>query len=165
MATPSLSVIIPIVERGDELPEVYDDYVSGLKNCQLDFEILLVLDQQDEQIETYVDQIVLKHAWSKSIKLTRSYGDSTALVTGLSSCRGDDILILPPFPQIEGTEIPRILEKLKDCDLVVAERIRRTESRLNRIQSALYNGMTAPPANAGPTMNATASIAARADKK
>jgi hypothetical protein len=54
------------------------------------------------------------------------------------------ILTLPAYEQITPSEIPRLVNALQDCDMVVARRWPRRDSLLNRAQSALFHMLLKP---------------------
>jgi len=139
MSKPDLSVVVPITERGSELVDVLDAYVEAVEACSPSFEFVFVLDQHDADAGRLIDSRTVADRRFRSVKLTRSYGDSTALATGLSVSRGDRILLLPPYSQIEAREIPTVLAALDEHDFVVAERNRSADSWVNRLQAGVYN--------------------------
>jgi hypothetical protein len=51
---------------------------------------------------------------------------------------------LPAYQQVEAHEIPRLVEALKDCDMVIARRWPRKDSLLNRVQSGVFHMLLNP---------------------
>ena len=77
----------------------------------------------------------------KIIALARWFDESTTLTIGFSHARGDIVVTLPAFLQVEPDEIPRLVAALKDCDVVVARRYPRIDSKLNALQSYLFHAI------------------------
>jgi hypothetical protein len=63
-----------------------------------------------------------------------------ALSAGFKEASGEFVLTLYPYIQVESAGIDKVLDKLKDGnDLVITRRNPRVDSRLNRIQTFLFN--------------------------
>jgi glycosyltransferase involved in cell wall biosynthesis len=139
MSSLVLSVVIPITERAAELADVVDEYVAAVESCGLSYEVVFVQDQRNDTAARVIDARTAEGRHFRNIKLARSYGDSTALATGLKVSMGEKILILPPYSQIEAVEIPRLISMLDEYDFVVAERDRAGDSWINRLQAGAYN--------------------------
>lgn len=56
------------------------------------------------------------------VVLSRSESEAAALRSGLQQARGETILLLPAYPQVAPEELPRLLDALAGCDMVVARR-------------------------------------------
>jgi glycosyltransferase involved in cell wall biosynthesis len=80
----------------------------------------------------------------KVVKLARRFGEATALTIGIRQSSGSLILTLPAYQQVEAHEIPRLVEALEDCDMVVARRWPRKDSLFNRIQSRVFHLLLKP---------------------
>ena len=57
---------------------------------------------------------------------------------------GNVILTLPAYQQVEASEIPRLVESLNGCDMVIARRWPRKDSFLNRIQAGAFHILLNP---------------------
>ncbi|MFQ5761079.1 MAG: dolichol-phosphate mannosyltransferase, partial [Acidiferrobacterales bacterium] len=51
------------------------------------------------------------------------------------------VLTLPAYYQVEPAEIPKVLNELANHDMVICRRYPRVDSRLNRLQTRLFNWM------------------------
>jgi glycosyltransferase involved in cell wall biosynthesis len=139
-----LSVIIPYsqAQRYDPARDLYFSYKKMLDNTGLNYEIVFIIDGTRDVFQKEAEKIYeLKEAGEKIkiIKLAKWFGEGTALSIGFENSRGEKILTLPPFDQIDVKQIPNLIEALKNCDMAVGNRSPRLGSILNRIQSKIYH--------------------------
>lgn len=134
-----LSVIIPVVGRYDDVAEVYGLYKKGLEDTKRRYEFIYVIDGDYGEVMEVLKRLIANGEKIKVIKLARGFGEATALTIGLEHSSGDIIITLPAYQQVEASEIPRLVESLKDCDMVIARRWPRKDSLLNRIQSRVFH--------------------------
>ena len=138
-AVGSISFILPITERHDDMFEMYQEYKNALCGLNTPFEMIAVVDGYFEkayqQLKTMKSQgenlTIIKHA--------RSFGESAAIMAGFRVSSGDVILLAPPYHQVDMSELPKILESIDDSDMVVVRRWPRSDSRLNQIQTNLFH--------------------------
>jgi len=134
-----LSVIIPVVERYDDIAELYGLYKKGLEDSRHSHEFIFVLDGDFGEVLAVLKRLIAEGEKIKVIQLARGFGEATALTIGIQHSSGNVILTLPAYQQIEAYEIPRLVESLRDCDMVIARRWPRKDSLLNRIQSRVFH--------------------------
>lgn len=138
-----LSVVIPVTEknRQDNVEELYRSYKTGLDSLGKKYEIVFVVDGDFKAVFSALQNLKQNGEKLKIIKLAKSFGESTALSVGFEHSTGDTILTLPAYQQIEGTEIPKIVESLNGYDMVIGRRWPRIDSFLNRMQSSIFHNI------------------------
>lgn len=134
-----LSVIIPVVERYDDIAELYGLYKKGLEDSKHSYEFIYVIDGDFGEVSANLKRLIADGEKIKVIQLARWFGEATALTIGMQHSSGDVILTLPAYQQIEAYEIPRLVESLKGYDMVIARRWPRKDSLFNRIQSRVFH--------------------------
>jgi glycosyltransferase involved in cell wall biosynthesis len=137
--TVDLSVIIPVTERYDPIREVYQEYKAGIEASQLESEIIYVLDGPFPDVFRELNQLKQEGEKIRIVTLAKRFGEATALTVGFDNSTGDLLLTLPAYQQVQPSEIPKLLGALDDHDMVLAWRWPRTDSRLNRIRSSVFN--------------------------
>ena len=134
-----VSVVVPVVERADDLTELYRSFSAALDGQGEEYEFvfvfdggfappaeLLALSQQRESV--------------RLLRFARTFGETAALRLGIERSRGDVILTLPAYFQVTPEGVITLLAALNDeNDLVVANRWPRIDSWLNRVQSVAFN--------------------------
>jgi glycosyltransferase involved in cell wall biosynthesis len=136
-----ISVIVPVVERTDDLVELYRAFAAELDSRGESYEFLFVFDggftpppELTALSRTRDDVRVLRFA--------RTFGETAALQLGIERSKGDVILTLPAYFQVMPEGIPSMLASLEGgSDMVVASRSPRIDSWFNRVQSAVFHRM------------------------
>lgn len=133
-----LTVVIPITERFDSVSELYHEYKRGVDSTGLNYEFIYVLDGEQPQALSELTKLQQSDKLT-IITLAKWFGEATALNAAFSKAKGDIILTLPAYQQIESGEIPKMVTSLDDCDMVLARRWPRNDSIFNRLQAWLFN--------------------------
>ena len=139
MKHPELSVIIPVGSRVDDLSELHPSYEQGLDSSGLSYEIVYVLDGTRRTARQQLTELKDKGASIKIVQLGKGFGEATALMAGFTNTRGQRILTLPAYFQIEGAEIPKLLEAGEQFDMVVARRWPRRGSWFERVRRGTFH--------------------------
>ena len=134
-----LSIVIPISERYEDIAEVYENYATSLRNAGYRYHFYYVLDGEYPDVAKALQRLTSDGQPITTIQLARYFGEATALAAGFRASSSEQILMLPPYLQIEAAEIPKLIEALAHCDVAVARRIRDKDTLFNRLQSNLFN--------------------------
>jgi len=136
-----ISVIVPICERFDDLRKLYSMYSEELKKLQKTFEFIFVVDgNHPGAYKTLQDLKEQTNDAIKIIKLSKGYGETTALMAGLKHSNGGVIMTLASYIQVEPSEIGPALNELENGnDLIITRRYPRIDSFINRIQTGIFH--------------------------
>jgi glycosyltransferase involved in cell wall biosynthesis len=136
-----VSVVVPVVERADDLMALYRSFAGELDRRGEEHEFLFVF---DGGFAPPADLLALSRE-RESVRLlsfARKFGETAALRLGIERSRGDVILTLPAYFQVQAEGVGRLLDALQDgADMVVASRSPRVDSWLNRLQSRAFHSM------------------------
>lgn len=139
----AVSVIIPIGARQADLCSLYREYQSGLAALGERYECILVLDGLQAPDADAVRTLAAEDAPLTVVRLTRRFGESTALMAGFQRARGRTILTLPSYHQIEPAEIRKLVQALGNADLAIGHRWPRAGSRLEALRRSMFHGLLA----------------------
>src|SRR5581483_4054884 len=139
-----ISVIVPVGRRHESLRELYDEYRGGLDSVRIPYEFIFVMygPYRDAiaEVETLIDagpgNILM-------VVLSRSFGESTAIMAGAERATGDVILTLPAYHQINAEDIGKLIAPLETKDDVQGWRWPRKSRTLERIRRAGFHGFVA----------------------
>ncbi len=134
----SVSVVISVSERGDQLPALLESYYEQIANLGLEFEFIIVLPPEYEALTSSLSPESGELKNLRIVLLNRSYGEAGLLNIGINLAKFDYILTLPPYEQIEPASLGQVIEASAGFDAVVVNRWPRHDHKLNRIQSALF---------------------------
>lgn len=136
---PEIAVIVPVSERYDKVADLYLGYKHALESFGSSYEFTYVLDGQFPEVLKQLRRLREAGEPIRVVKLARWFGEATALTAGFQNSNSDIILTLPAYHQVEPSEIGKLLRELDTHDMIVARRYPRTDSRLNRVQTAVFN--------------------------
>ena len=137
---PEVSVVVPVSERHDDIKKLYTIYAEELKVLKRNFEFIFIIDGSFK--DAYKDLLELKNKGNsvRIVKFSRSFGESAALMEGFRQVKGDTILTLASYIQIEPKDLSKVFSEYdKGNDLVITRRYPRKDPAVNKIQSYFYH--------------------------
>ena len=136
-----ISVVVPVVERADDLVAVYRAFDRELNHRPEAHEFLFVFDGRLTPPAELV-ALARENKMVRVLRFAREFGETAALRLGIERSRGDLVLTLPAYFQVQPEGIRRVLEAVDEgADLAVANRSPRVDSWLNRIQSRAFHSI------------------------
>jgi glycosyltransferase involved in cell wall biosynthesis len=139
--TDLISVVVPVVERADDILNVYHSFARALDERGRPYEFLFVFDGRftppPELIALSREQQAIR-----VLRFAREFGETAALRLGIERSRGDLILTLPAYFQVRPEGIGQLLDAVDGgADMAVANRSPRLDSWLNRMQSRAFHSI------------------------
>ncbi|MEO8464119.1 MAG: glycosyltransferase [Gammaproteobacteria bacterium] len=134
-----VSGVIPVGRRHADMVGLYEAYRSGFEQLGLPYEIIFVLDGLRPQVSESLRKIQRGGARLVVLRLTRSFGEATALMAGFERAAGSIVVTLPAYHQIEGTEIAKLVGALDSADLAVGRRWPRAGGALDRLRRGAFH--------------------------
>jgi glycosyltransferase involved in cell wall biosynthesis len=138
-----VSVVVPISERNDDLREIYLQHARALADAGRTAEFVFVADGPGAELTRDLDALKREFPEIQVLTLNRWFGEATALAVGFDRARGEIILTLASYFQVEPAEIGKVLRTLDEerADLVVTRREPRIDAGFNRLQSSVFHGI------------------------
>lgn len=136
-----ISVVVPVVERAENLLAVYQAFARELDARTQEHEFLFVF---DGRLTPSPELLALARANEgvRILRFARQFGETAALQLGIEKSRGDLILTLPAYFQVQPQGIHLLLDAISaGADMVVANRSPRLDSWLNRMQSRAFQSI------------------------
>lgn len=145
MSMHNISVVIPVFNEEDSLPELFKR-LSSLNDSRPDdyqFEFLLVNDgSSDDSLNLILNQVE-NHSSFKVLSFSRNFGHQAALLAGITYAKGDAVVAMDADLQ----DPPEIIHELiaqweNGSDVVYAERRQRNgESIFKKASAAMFYGL------------------------
>jgi glycosyltransferase involved in cell wall biosynthesis len=136
-----VSVIVPVGLRCADAEELYSGYRHGLEAAGLDYHMVFVLDGPNPNFAAGLERLVADGAPITIVKLSRPFGEATALMAGFEYADGQVIVTLPAYHQIDPQDIGKLTAGLDSADLCAGRRWPRAESWLAGRRRAAFHGL------------------------
>jgi glycosyltransferase involved in cell wall biosynthesis len=134
-----VSVIVPVVERADDLMVVYRAFTRELERRAEEFEFLFVFDGRFAPPPELLE-LSRKKERVRILRFAREFGETAALRIGIEKSRGDLLLTLPAYFQVQPEGLGLLLDAISaGADMAVANRSPRLDNWLNRLQSRAFH--------------------------
>ena len=135
-----ISIVIPVYNEEENLPELFRRLFAVAENLNQPYEIILVNDGSKDSSLPLMLQERRNHSAIRIIDFNGNFGQHTAIIAGFKSARGGKIITLDADLQNPPEEIPRIIAELESGhDVVGTIRKKRRDSFFRRYASKLIN--------------------------
>lgn len=134
----AVSVVIPLYNE-EENVEILNDRLSTTMKSIGDYEIVYVDDGSSDGTLRLLEQIQAKDDNVVVLSLRRNFGQTAAFAAGFDFARGDVVVTMDGDLQNDPTDIPRLLDAIKDYDLVSGWRKKRQDSFSRTFPSKVAN--------------------------
>ena len=124
-----ISVIIPLYNEDESLPELYAWIERVMLEHKFSFEVIFVNDGSTDRSWDVIKELSEKSEHVRGIKFRRNYGKSPALYCGFKAAQGDVVITMDADLQDSPDEIPELYRMIKEDgnDLVSGYKQNRKE--------------------------------------
>ena len=124
-----ISVIVPLFNEAESLPELYEWIERVMKANGFSFEVIFVNDGSTDESWDVIESLAEKSQNVKGIKFRRNYGKSPALYCGFKEAQGDVVITMDADLQDSPDEIPELYRMITEekYDLVSGFKQNRKE--------------------------------------
>jgi len=137
-----LSLVIPVYNECESLPELIERSLAAGRKCGCDFELLLIDDGSRDGSREMILEAAEACPEVVAIILNRNYGQHAAIFAGFEQCRGEIVITLDADLQNPPEEIPNLVQAMNaGVDVVGTVRQNRQDTWFRRTASALVNRM------------------------
>lgn len=127
-----ISVVIPVYNEEENIPRLYPKLKEVLAGMGAGYEMIFVDDGSTDGTGEALEKLHRQDSRVVVVTLRRNFGQTAALSAGFDSSRGQVIVTLDGDLQNDPADIPRLLEEIKDCDLVSGWRTPRQDPFFRR---------------------------------
>jgi glycosyltransferase involved in cell wall biosynthesis len=130
---PSISVIIPVYNEGQNISSLYEKLASVLGRIGKEYEVIFVDDGSSDDTLTHLRSISQKDGQVRVLVLSRNFGQTAALSAGIDSSRGQIIIPMDGDLQNDPEDIVPLLQKFEEgYDVVSGWRKDRKDALFSR---------------------------------
>ena len=137
-----ISVVIPLYNEDESLPELYAWIERVMKENGFSFEVIFVNDGSTDHSWDIIESLKSKSPDQvKGIKFRRNYGKSPALYCGFAEAQGDVVITMDADLQDSPDEIPELYRMIKEdgYDLVSGYKQKRHDPLSKTLPTKLFN--------------------------
>ena len=138
----NLSLVIPLLNEQESLPELHEWLVSVMKKNNFSYEILFIDDGSTDDSWQIIENLSQANSNVKGICFLRNYGKSQALHAGFARVKGDVVITMDADLQDSPDEIPELYRLIMEdnYDLISGWKKKRYDSVVAKnIPSKLFN--------------------------
>ncbi|MDD5898603.1 MAG: glycosyltransferase family 2 protein [Clostridia bacterium] len=141
---PKMSIVIPVYYNAENLPPLYADIKQKILDVvDFDVEIIMVDDGSGDDSYRVMLSLAMRDRRIRIFKLSRNFGSDAAVLCGLMQSTGDCAVVKAADLQEPTEMLLEMYEKWREgCNVVLAVREGREESRAQEFFADLYYGMT-----------------------
>jgi glycosyltransferase involved in cell wall biosynthesis len=133
MAKTDLSIVVPIYNEAESLPELISELEHVLSGLNLSYEILAVDDGSRDESISVLRRLQQEVPQIKIVALRRNFGQTAGFSAGFDLAQGAVVVTIDADGQNDPADIPRLLAKMDEgYDIVSGWRTARKEPLLTR---------------------------------
>ena len=128
----TLSVVIPVYNEEDNIRLLHERLRKALDPLNQEYEMLFVDDGSTDRTLSILEEIESTDSRLIVLSLRRNFGQTAAFAAGFDFARGDVVITMDGDLQNDPSDIPKLLELIKDNDLVSGWRKKRKDPFFSR---------------------------------
>ncbi len=133
------SVVVPVKNEEDNLPVLIKEIEPVMELLGEPWELICIDDGSTDQSLSLLKMLQKQKDYLKILSFTKNFGQSSAFDAGFKTARGSVIITLDGDGQNDPRDIPNLLDRLSDHDLVCGWRAFRRDTSSKRWISRFSN--------------------------
>lgn len=137
----NLSIVIPLFNEDESLPELYHWIKRVVDENELTYELIFIDDGSKDKSWSVIENFSSQDSCVKGIKFQRNYGKSAALQIGFQLATGNVVITMDADLQDSPDEIPKLYRMIMedDFDVVSGWKKKRHDPISKTIPTKVYN--------------------------
>lgn len=128
----SVSVVVPLYNEEENVNVLHERLWDVLETLGTEYEIIYVDDGSSDRTLNLLEEIQKADRNVLVLSLRRNFGQTAAFAAGFDFARGDIVITMDGDLQNDPKDIPRLLDAIRDYDLVSGWRKKRKDTFLTR---------------------------------
>jgi undecaprenyl-phosphate 4-deoxy-4-formamido-L-arabinose transferase len=142
VASPDISLVVPVYNEERTLEEVYRRSVAALEALGRPYEIIVVDDGSTDRTWILVEQLHAQDTQLRAVRFKRNFGQHPAMHAGLVRARGDIVVTMDGDLQNSPADLPKLIAAVEaGADVASGRRRGREDSWGRTLPSRLINAM------------------------
>ena len=139
---PDVSIIIPLFNEEESLPELIERIGKVMAEQNLSYEVLMVDDGSTDSSWSVIEKLAAENSHIRGLSFRRNYGKSAALYCGFARAEGNVVFTMDADLQDRPEELPEMYRMIVEdgYDVVSGWKQHRQDNPLTKnLPSKLYN--------------------------
>jgi glycosyltransferase involved in cell wall biosynthesis len=128
----TVSVVVPLYNEEENVEELHSRLKAVLDSLGVEYEIIFVDDGSTDETLPMIEKIQSGDNNLVTLSLRRNFGQTAAFAAGFDYARGDVVITMDGDLQNDPADIPRLLDAIRDHDIVSGWRRKRKDPFLSR---------------------------------
>lgn len=128
----TLSVVVPLYNEEENIQLLHEQLKKSLDPLSQEYEILFVDDGSTDHTLSLLEKIQADDKRVIVLSLRRNFGQTAAFAAGFDFARGDVVVTMDGDLQNDPADIPKLIDMIKDNDLVSGWRKKRKDPFFTR---------------------------------
>ncbi len=133
-------VVVPVVERPEDLCDIYHEFAAPLRDAKWGFEFVFVLEPWAHRLRDPLEELANRGEPVRVLQASRDLGETGQLKLAAASCGAKLLLTLPAYHRVQADSVTSLLDRVgPTADLVIARRWPRRDSWFNKLQNRVFH--------------------------
>jgi glycosyltransferase involved in cell wall biosynthesis len=134
-----ISVVVPVYNEEENLPVLIPQIAEVLGPLGKTYEMIFVDDGSKDRSRRILKEMAVRYPQIRVLGFKKNCGETAAGAAGIKEAQGRIVITIDADLQNDPTDIPRMLDYLKEYDMVTGWRQKREDSWVKRITSQIAN--------------------------
>jgi len=131
---PFISVVVPVFNEEENIPELLKRIWAGLSETGWSFEVIVIDDGSTDRTAQILREQKRLYPELRVVIFRKNFGQSAAMTAGFDLARGSVVVTMDGDLQNDPADIPRLVEKLQEgYDVVSGWRKDRKDAKVSRL--------------------------------
>jgi dolichol-phosphate mannosyltransferase len=135
------TVVIPLKNEEENISGLIAELEDVMTSLRRPWELICIDDGSTDGTLSTLKNLQSNKPFLRTLVFDKNYGQSSAFDAGFRAARGEFVITLDGDCQNDPKDIPRLLEKMVDYDLVCGQRLHRQDSPIKKITSKIANAV------------------------
>ena len=136
-----LSIVVPVFNEAENLPQLHEEIAAALAPDGVVFEVVYVDDGSTDDSLRVLRELQAQDRRIRIVQLSQNSGQTAALAAGFRATKGPVIATLDADLQNDPADLPRLLAELDGADIVCGIRTDRHDSWVRLTSSRIANSV------------------------
>ena len=114
MASPTYSIVVPVFNEAESLPELHRRLTTVMEKLGEPWELILVNDGSSDASPTVMRDLAARDAHVRILRFARNFGHQIAVTAGLDASKGRAVIVIDADLQDPPEVIPDLVAKWKE---------------------------------------------------